>query len=473
LQLVGGEPAAYFRDACQLMASDLRLAATTHLVGHLLRELDSSLAGVLRPMVPPDQWPERGTEDAQQRRIDAICDALRIPADDDFRKAWRDYATRLHRVAHRHGLAAPRPVDATFRALWEDGQTVILRLARQIEANFTATLPVIDALASSAPNVSVLRTQVPHSTVALDRFFDRAGAAWLSPLREAGYFDNPPSLVPNEDGSVGYQRWPPGRYLARVASEDAETVIEIALALDTDNPEAHESLVDAALALPPDQAARMAPAITAWVATPAQWALPFKVRDLVAQLVAGGMAAEGLALLAAFLGAARRRNDRHLAGHLVGELIPKIFPDAGVAGLKVLCEELAEIVTGESHGSHDYSYIWRPALETARRQDLRDDLVTAIRDAADSIAAHERASLEPVLDALESYPWSIFHRLALDLLRRYPDDDLVAARLTNRDLFESNEVDSEYTALSRERFAGLGSEAQETILGWIEEGPRQ
>jgi hypothetical protein len=55
LQLVGGEPAAYFRDACRLMAGDVRLEATTHVVAHLLRELDGALSGVLRPMVPPDR----------------------------------------------------------------------------------------------------------------------------------------------------------------------------------------------------------------------------------------------------------------------------------------------------------------------------------------------------------------------------------------------------------------------------------
>ena len=473
LQLVGGEPAAYFRDACRLMDREPRLEATTHVVAHLLREVDGSLAGVLRPTVDPARWPEPASQDAQRRRIDAICDALRIAADDDFRAAWRDYAGRLHRHAHRHGLAAPRPVDAEFRALWEDGQTVILRLSRQIEANFTATLPLIDRLAASDPDLRTLRSQVPHSTVALDRFFEQAGLAWLEPLWEAGYFDRPPPLAYNDDGSVGYQRWPQGRYLARVAADAPDAVIEICLAIETDNPEAHESLVDAALALEPENAARMVPAITRSLATPVQWGLPFKARDLIVHLVPGDAVDEGLAVLSALLENARARNDRRTAGHLVGELTPEIFPRAGLAGLELLSDRLAEEAAAESRGSHDYSYVWRPTLEAGRRQDLRDQLVSAVRDAAGAIVDADQTHLGAVMALVEAHDGSIFGRIGLDLLRRYPDTALVTARLTDRALFESIDLEREYTTLSREEFANLDPKAREAVLGWIEEGPRR
>lgn len=236
LQLIGTEPAAFYLDACRLMAGDPSLAATTHLVEHLMRELDSALSGVLQPMVPPDRWPEPRSNDAHRRKIDAICDALRVDAEDPFREAWQQYARGLHRRAHRSGLAGPRPVDSEFRERWELGQTVILRLAQRIESNFTQTLSLIDRLATGPPELSTLRHQVPHSTVALDRFFERAGLAWLEPLQGAGYFSDPPRLVPNEDGSVGYPRWPQGRYLARVAAEAPEIVIGLGVDLETDNP---------------------------------------------------------------------------------------------------------------------------------------------------------------------------------------------------------------------------------------------
>ena len=80
LRLVGGAPASYFRDACRLMAKAPDLESQTHLVGHLLRELNGGLVAVLRPMVPTEDWPEDGADRAQARKIDLICDALRVPA---------------------------------------------------------------------------------------------------------------------------------------------------------------------------------------------------------------------------------------------------------------------------------------------------------------------------------------------------------------------------------------------------------
>jgi hypothetical protein len=76
------------------------LEATTHVVGHLLRELDLVLRAVLRPIVPVDRWPPRDTRDANRKQIDAICDALGVGADDPFRELWREYARPLHEWAH-------------------------------------------------------------------------------------------------------------------------------------------------------------------------------------------------------------------------------------------------------------------------------------------------------------------------------------------------------------------------------------
>jgi hypothetical protein len=53
--LVGAGPAVFFRDVCDLMAEPSRLAATTHLMGHLLREIEGNLLDVLHTQLvaPP------------------------------------------------------------------------------------------------------------------------------------------------------------------------------------------------------------------------------------------------------------------------------------------------------------------------------------------------------------------------------------------------------------------------------------
>ncbi len=51
--LVGRGASAFYRDACRLMEMDNSLESTTHLVGHLLREIESSLRSVLVPITTP------------------------------------------------------------------------------------------------------------------------------------------------------------------------------------------------------------------------------------------------------------------------------------------------------------------------------------------------------------------------------------------------------------------------------------
>jgi len=47
LLLVGPGPATFYQDACRVMSEERPLASTTHLVAHLLREIESGLRDVL------------------------------------------------------------------------------------------------------------------------------------------------------------------------------------------------------------------------------------------------------------------------------------------------------------------------------------------------------------------------------------------------------------------------------------------
>jgi hypothetical protein len=472
LLLVGGEPAAFFLDTCRLMDGDYRLEATTHVVGHLLRELDHALRAVLRPIVPGDRWPPRNSPDANGKQVEAICDALGIANGDPFRAFWCDYARPLHGWAHRYSRAAPRPVDERFREVWVQGQIVVHRLAQRIEANYTLALPLVDNLAAGTPDVERFRQEFLHSTVALDRFYQRASVDWLEPLRREGVFASAPALVYADDGTISYSRWPAGRFLARIAPVAPAAVIDIGLALDTDNPEAHESLLDAALAIDANEAARLVPHVERWLQMPGQWQLPFKTRELVTHLINGGQLNGGLGLLRALINSCVERN-QHLDSEIVREATTTIFPAAGVAGLELLAELLTTVRAMDHERDHDFSRIWRPYLANQRRHDLRDALVSALRDGADQLVTDQPDLLNDVLELLESREQSIFHRLALDLLTRHPDSELIPARLTQRKLFDNLNTEREYDALVGPHFADLSASAKREILGFVESGPER
>jgi hypothetical protein len=137
----------------------------------------------------------------------------------------------------------------------------------------------------------------------------------------------------------------------------------------------------------------------------------------------------------------------------------------------LLVDVLAEQVAADRYGERDHSHIWRPQLKAGRRGDLRDQLVTAVHYAAAALVAADEEKLGDVVATLEARDFSIFRRLALDLLALHPNAELVAARLTDEDLFDDPAYEREYTALAREQFRELAPEHQATVLGWVDAAP--
>jgi hypothetical protein len=483
--LFGPVVAAFYGDACRLLDNDSPLVSTTHLVGHLLRELESAVREVLRPMIPAKRAASLFTKCGECGRvggdhkgeIDEIANALGFPPGDEVRSLWK--SLRLHRIGHRGSQLGPRPVSDDFRVWWDGVQVLLLRLGRQFESSFTVSLPLIDELAAKEkPDGGDVKKLggVPHSVVALERFFTRAGSGWFPLLRKKGYLSDPPPLEVADD-TVAYVRWPAGLYLARMAAEPSiqRDVIEVAFALETNNPQAHECAVEAALALPVADGARLAPKIASFLATPYQWALPPKVRDLIARLASAGQPDAALLLLRRLVETETGRGGWRVIG-LVPELVPAVFPQLGLNGLALLADLLDEALDERIPGGRtwrDNSYGWRRALDGGPDHDQRQVLTTALRDAAVLVASTDPKGVAAVVGMLERRERAIFHRLALHVLQHVPDERLIGERIGRRELFADFYVDREYTLLVREHWASLPSEIQARVLEWIDAGPPQ
>jgi thioesterase domain-containing protein len=456
-------------------------------VGHLLRELESAIRDVLLPLIQgqsaaaasgPGKASQQPEPSDHKQEIDAIATALGFPSDDELRRLWK--SLKLHSVAHRGSQLRPRPVDDEFRAWWDGVQALLLRLGRQFESTFTASLPLIDHLAGmEQPTRDDDLTRlgsVPHSVVALERFFDRAGPGWFHLLRRKGYLSNPPALELAEDGTIAYARWPAGRYLARMAAEPSvrDDLLKVLLAETTDNPEAHESTADAALALPVGAAARLAPKIAEFLTTPYQWALPFKARDLVIRLADAGEAAAALVVLRPIVQAETEREWWRSAG-VLREVIPAAFPQLGLEGLELIAEALDMVLDERRPGARDwrdYSTTWRPNLDDSSERDREDTLVSALRDTAVRLAQAAQPGVGAVVQALEQRDRAIFHRVALHVLRVAPDEQLSNERLSQRRLFDDALVEREYTLLLREHGAIIPDNVRRHIVEWIDAGPQ-
>src|SRR5260370_15974629 len=127
-----------------MMSDANRLASTPHLVGHLLREIDSSIRAVLKTVTEKP----KGHKD----EIKAILAALEIPDNDPVAKAWLSLAGQdndygLHARAHRDALSRPRSLDAEFKQFWNDIQNVLDRVLERFEDRYTAWHKQLDEIA--------------------------------------------------------------------------------------------------------------------------------------------------------------------------------------------------------------------------------------------------------------------------------------------------------------------------------------
>jgi hypothetical protein len=289
--------------------------------------------------------------------------------------------------------------------------------------------------------------------------------------------------------------------------EAQHRVLEVALQIETDNPIVHEDLADVALALPARMAARLVPKAKRWAESPYQRLLPRKLGALVEHLARGGAVDEALDLAAALLtvlpGQRRSPNadlpeempfppepvarfevwqyEQILKKHLA-----PLVDAAGDRALTLFCD-LLETAIGlsrlqpeepptEGKVRDDYSWVWRPAVEEHeqnRHETVKMLLVSAVRDSAERLAARAPESVPELVRRLEERQWLIFLRVALHLLRRYPDAAwaLVEERFTNRALFEDSRFRHEYVLLVADVFARVSDAARQTFLGWIDQGP--
>lgn len=514
---MGPGPASFYCDVCRILSAEPPLDATTHLVAHLLREIESALRDVLESGADrSERLSKKGIadDDRHEDEIRVVLKGLSISETDPVAVAWLSLADkkrhlRLAARAHRDALAPPRPIDQDFRKFLGEMEVILDNVLERFESHYLAYLRLLDdLLAKPSPtrtDAKVLRNYVPNNLFAFGYFFGKLSSpAWLEPLRVEGFFKHPP--IPEYDherGTVRFLSWPESRYLARMAALAPEVVLEIALSIpDTENVHVHEDLVDTALAMPPKLAVKLVPKVKAWLDSPYRSLLPDKLGALVTHLARGGQIDDALDLTRFLFAMSHgprvmEKTGEDEAYHLSPEprprfdawqyeqILKKIVPDLVVAGgeraLMLFCDLLEDVAQLSQHRKEceepeDYSYVWRPAIEDHSQNspyELKSLLVSAVRDAAEQLVIGNIASVHRLVRMFEERRWRVFHRLALHLLRLFPEaaPGLIAERLTDHARFDELCLRHEYALLAQTRFPYLTSEDQAKILCFIEEGP--
>lgn len=252
-KLVSSGVADFYYDACRLVDETVPFASVTHLVSHLLREIEGAIRGVLTTTITGAstrfESGEAEGEENHKATIRGILDSLAISSDEGVGKAWLDFAGRLQKFAHRPGLAQPRSFDQEFKGHWEGMEKVLDEVLDQFESHYNRVFNQLDRLLQigcpTIKDTKYLIHNIPNNEVAHRYFFgELSSPGWINPLRSRGAFEHPP-----DSG-----HWPESKYLVRMAQThlDEEHIIQAIDATirsipETPNEWIHSDLTECAL----------------------------------------------------------------------------------------------------------------------------------------------------------------------------------------------------------------------------------
>lgn len=512
-KLVGPGPMAFYRDAYDLMDDPTRFQSTTHLVAHLMREIESALRDVLVPLsassAPAADEDAKESGSSHKDEIRAILAALEIPITDPVAKKWLRQAGSYHGRAHRRNLAEPAPMTDTVTQFFDDFQGILDYVLDKMEANFASVIATLDQLAVKAPatadDVKFLLTSVPQDFVALGRFFETiADPSWLPLLRSARLFAEPPQPELHDNDTVGFPPWPQLRYLVRMATVLPDEVTEIAKAIPpTDNAAVNSGIIDIGRALPVANAAQLVPRLVATLEARYRIGYPMRLAELIGAFSEAKDLPSALALTRSLLSfepaepaepeesdlppelvrsmrEPRLRIDEHTYESILQRHTTPLAAAIGQPVIELLAGLLEEAITASAspemiEEGQDFSSVWHRAIAPgglSHDLGIKSRLTTALSHALAARAAAVPADLRSLLDLLGGRKWSIFRRLRLDLLSRSTGDEPeIRIQLTDPAAFDDLQLRPEYDRLLAARFAGLDAEARRAILAMVERGP--
>lgn len=510
LSLVSIGAASFYKDACRIKYSEIPFDSTTHLIGHLLREIESSVRSV---MLPQDFVKPKGRNDTHKCEVEEIIKVYGINPKEGG-EVWLELADKDSRKglaswAHRDALSKPRTADSTFDNLWNEMQIMLEGILDRYESNYAQYIALIDGLIAkkqiTTRDVDTLKQKIPNSNVILIHFFDHiTDSQWLPLLKDAGLFNHVPDPIIHDNGGLGYPYWPQVTYLKKMATVSScqDLIVETCLKIETENIRARADVIDIALELPAVQTVKLTQKFIDWIDTIQSWLQPARYGKLIAHLASNGHGNEAITVAKELLKVISNPKesikvpaeekgkeyelpqdpialfDDHEYEQILKEDYPALLPAYGEKAVNLLADLLTDAIAlrkPKRIESEDYSTIWQPAIENHSenyRHGVKSILVGAVRDIAERYIKDDCRRLQGIVENLQKRKYVIFQRIALYLIRVFAkcSPELVASTLLNKTIFDHYSLHHEYFLLAKEQFVKLTKKDQATFLHWIETG---
>lgn len=286
-------------------------------------------------------------------------------------------------------------------------------------------------------------------------FINISNPLWIGPLKERGCFTTPMPVQELPDNTFTFPFWLELRYLARVANEAPDEVVDIILHLpQTNNPRVYEHIVEAARNLPAEKSAKLLPKVLESTKLEYQF-LSYIYVDILEYWVHNGCYKEALKLLGVLTKFQESPEDQEpkaaqhtdsLRAAIRDEPKPifdsydyeQVLEKAGkplsikkpFAMAILLTEAVNDYIIKDYRAKgrditdgEDFSDIWCERLNVANRYTTTQaKLVQTLVFACEQVFQSAPADIEALERSLHSQRWKIFQRIRQYLYAKYPNN---------------------------------------------------
>ena len=403
---------------------------------------------------------------------------------EELLREWNKLNKYFTKISH-HG---ENTTEKEFQGKLSEFEAILLYFLRPAPEVVEELDQLLKIQTPSDKDIEKLKELLRHPTY-VRYFFSRLSSPdWRIPLKKQGFFSKPPSGI-KEGGYVIFPDWPLTKYLIKIAKNKPREVMEIIKEMEkTDNFRVHIDLIDCAIQMPSSIAKEIVPFIKDWVDTPYPTLLPEKIGELAVKLIHEGETDAALETLDILFDVKSGKDilldnetqpffDLWQYSQILNKIIPEFLQKEPCKFVEILCEKLQKLIKleMETENFYDASYIWRPAIEEHTQnmddKDVKNLLVTSIRDSLEALAKSNSEVFEKCFKLLSNYKYSIFRRIELYLLRRFPEllRDEILKVFSDKKVFEDIHLWHEYYHLLQTQFSKLPQDIKDKILSWIGE----
>lgn len=456
---------------------------------HSLRELTNIIS---RKADIPQETKEK--EESQKEKLEKQFVEepylLPSPAEEEVRiliRKWDDLHKTFTAISH-HGKDVGE--EDLFSNLSEF-EAVLLQFLKAVPLTLKELDSLINIQSPTEDNIKKLSELLRHPTHVKYFFSKLTFPSWLQPLKEQGFFSNPPAGI-KEGNSIMFPVWPLSRYLIKVAGQKPREVMDIIKNMkETDNFRVWSDFIQCSLKMPSSVAKEIIPMAKEWIKTSYLSPLPDEIGELCIKLSNEQETESSLELLDALLDVKIQKEEKGLFSRssqphyeiwsykqILDKVVPIVLKKDPFRTLEILCNKLLKAIELEfpdKDSSHDRSYVWRSAVGDQQRddRDAKNLLVTAIKDSLETLGKEDMVIFEKGYRLLSKYDSAIFRRIEFHLMRMFPEPmkGEIQKVLSQRKFFDDINMWHEYYHLLRGYFSELPDNLKEEILTWVDEGP--